>query len=67
MDDSPEEAPQALSPRARALFAGAVVVFLVLPAVAMLIMLTSGGGLSSLLDSILSDVGKQLSGVGDRL
>jgi len=69
MAGTPEEEPEvgraaeALSLRARALFIAAVMVFLVLPVVAMLIMLTSGGGLSDLFDSILSEFGKQLSSV----
>jgi hypothetical protein len=51
----------------RALLLGAVVVFLILPAVAMLVMLTSGSSLSNLLDSALSEFGKQLSSVGNSL
>jgi hypothetical protein len=51
----------------RALLLGAAVVFLVLPAVAMLVMLTSGPGLSILFDGAFSEFGKQLSSVGNSL
>jgi hypothetical protein len=59
--------PNTLSPRARALFAIAIGVFLVLPAVVMFLLLSSGSGLSDLFNSVLSNLGKQLSGVGNQI
>jgi hypothetical protein len=62
------DSPLAPVPRAtKLLLLGAAFVFLVLPAVAMLVLLTSGSGLSNLVDSLMSDFGKQLSSVGHSL
>jgi hypothetical protein len=62
-DDSGAQVPRVT----KALLLGAAFVFLVLPAVAMLFILTSGSSLSDLLDSAMSEFGKQLSSVGNRL
>jgi hypothetical protein len=66
---TPEAEPEAapISPRARAVFVVAVVVFLVIPALVMFTLLRSGSDLSNLFNSILSDLGKQLSGIGNRI
>jgi hypothetical protein len=49
------------------LLLGAAFLFLVLPAVAMLVLLTSGSDLSNLVDGFMSEFGKQLSSVGHSL
>jgi len=63
----PEPDVVPLSPRARAIFIGAVAIFLVLPAVVMFLMITSGPSLGDWFNNVLSDLGRQLSGVGERL
>jgi hypothetical protein len=65
----PEVGPEAVAvdTRTRVVFGVFVAVFLVLPAVVMFLLLSSGSGLSDLFNTVLSDLGKQLSGVGDRI
>jgi hypothetical protein len=65
----PEVGPEAVAvdTRTRVVFGVFVAVFLVLPAVVMLLLLSSGSGLGDLFNTVLSDLGKQLSGVGDRI
>jgi hypothetical protein len=75
IDDAPGEssAPDgageagAVSPRARAVFAAVVIVFLLLPAVAMFLILSSGSDLGNLANSLIDDFSKELSSVGNRL
>ncbi|HEX7492377.1 MAG TPA: hypothetical protein VF337_11810 [Candidatus Limnocylindrales bacterium] len=62
-----DPAAPAATRAARFLLLAAVFVFLVLPAVAMFVLLTSGSSLSDLFDTALSEFGKQLSSVGQSL
>jgi hypothetical protein len=64
---APDRKPGAVSPRARAVFATVVIVFLVLPAVAMFLILSSGSDLGNLASSLFNDFSKELSSVSNRL
>jgi hypothetical protein len=57
----------AVSPRARAVFAAFVVVFLVVPGVAMFLILSSGSDLGKLAGSLFDGFSKELSSVSNRL
>jgi hypothetical protein len=64
---APDRTPAVVSPRARAVFAAVVIVFLVVPAVAMFLILSSGSDLGNLANSLFGDFSKELSSVSNRL
>ena len=72
-DEQPAASPPnagaegAISPRARAVFAAFVILFLVVPAVAMFLIISSGSDLGNLARMLFDGFSKELSSVANRL